>query len=333
MYQLLQAPLILGQAAPVVLRCQRWNTGAAKRALLCSTSAWSKRITRSESSSPQPEYDSSRPLTSSRSARHAERLQVFTPSHAARCACESRRRAIAPAASRRFDFAATRARTHSADDHSCSGRCSASTRCGKLRRQQHAIAGEKPAGLGETAMLMHERARRNAIAVGEDDVVGVGARQRVVANRRGAKAVVLLPHVRDRERRARVRSARRQRRSRRSSRRPRRSARNRDPTAPCSPRSTACSASGRLYVVTMTASFISIGWIPVRSAGEQHELHVLVVRAFGVGHREHEAFAPVEETRRAAGRCARTSRAHAPPRWRSRPSVPCSCSVCAPQVE
>src|SRR3954464_8921641 len=73
----------------------------------------------------------------------------------------------------------------------------------KFRREQHAISRQEPAALRETPMLMHERKRRNAIAIGENDVIGCRARQRFVADRRCAKARVILPYVRYRKLRLR----------------------------------------------------------------------------------------------------------------------------------
>ena len=44
-------------------------------------------------------------------------------------------------------------------------------------------------------MLRDKSVRRNAIAVGENDVVGTGGRHRFVADSGSTKAVVLLPYV------------------------------------------------------------------------------------------------------------------------------------------
>src|SRR5258706_12785797 len=65
--------------------------------------------------------------------------------------------------------------------------------------QQQATAGEERAALGGPLVRRDEVRRRNAVTVVEDE--GVGARRRggAVADRRQAKALVLVPHVRDPE--------------------------------------------------------------------------------------------------------------------------------------
>ena len=59
--------------------CQRWMTAVAKRPSLRRTPQCSRRISRSESSRPQPQKLASKPSTRSRSARQTARLQERAP--------------------------------------------------------------------------------------------------------------------------------------------------------------------------------------------------------------------------------------------------------------
>ena len=73
---------------------------------------------------------------------------------------------------------------------------------GEPGAERHAVAGEKMARLGEAPVPGDEIARRNAVAVGEDHVVGARRGERAVADRRSSEAAVLLPDVPERERRS-----------------------------------------------------------------------------------------------------------------------------------
>ena len=62
-------------------------------------------------------------------------------------------------------------------------------------RQQYPVARQKIIPFRQRAMLTNEIPRRYAVAVGEYQVVGLGARRRAIARRAGAKAKVFLPYV------------------------------------------------------------------------------------------------------------------------------------------
>src|ERR1700757_4548186 len=68
---------------------------------------------------------------------------------------------------------------------------------GERRRQQDAIAGDKPSGLSELPMPRNEVGAGQAIAVKKDAIVAATGNDRAVADFRSAKAGVGLPDVAD----------------------------------------------------------------------------------------------------------------------------------------
>ena len=91
------------------------------------------------------------------------------------------------------------AASHCQRDQRCTGTCEARTRRVKSSLSKQAVAGEEGTPLGEPLVRRDEVGRRDAITVVEDEIVGARRRGGAVADRRQAKALVLVPHVRDRE--------------------------------------------------------------------------------------------------------------------------------------
>src|SRR5262245_26980215 len=69
---------------------------------------------------------------------------------------------------------------------------------GKGRREQYAVSGDEPSGLGELAMCGDEIGCRDAVAVKEDAVIPAASENGAVADFRGAKAAVPLPDMAER---------------------------------------------------------------------------------------------------------------------------------------
>ena len=65
-------------------------------------------------------------------------------------------------------------------------------------RQQRAIAGDEPAGLGKPSVDADEIRPRQAVAVEKYDVIAVGYADRAIADFAGAKAAMLVPDMGER---------------------------------------------------------------------------------------------------------------------------------------
>ena len=226
--------------------CHRCSTPVAKAPSLRRTPACSSRTSRSESSLPQPLKLASKPSTRSRSARQTARLQERAPSQACGRSlaqrperqAQHRREAIEPAAEPLPEPVAR--------CPSVRVRAAAPAPPRSSLRQQRAIAGDEPAGLGEPSMGGDEIRPRQAVAVEEHDIVAARCADRAIADFAGAKAAMLVPDMRRAARRAAASIARPAPRSPGPSRRRRPAPRSRGPSGRASERSTASSASSRL---------------------------------------------------------------------------------------
>ena len=154
---------------------------------------------RSESSSPQPLKSASKPSMRSRSARQTARLQERAPSQARLRSLRSGPSGRRSAGSRRLTPPRRRCASQRREPPGLRLQALAQNFFGERARQQHAVAGDEPAGLGEPPMGGDEVRPQDAVAVEEDAVVAARREDRPVADLAGAEAAMLVPGVRERD--------------------------------------------------------------------------------------------------------------------------------------